>query len=108
MYGEDGIVREGVGIGVFRNVLLDEFVGVLGEAFLPEGIGVCEIGLSVLHFGDVLVFGELGAVVGCDGENMVFDGFKQLHNNLGNDICVHHRGAVVDVQTVLYREMQVH
>lgn len=61
-------------IGAIGDVLTDEFVGVLDEAFLPGGIRVCEEDFSVQHFCDVFVFGELGSVVGGDGADVPFKG----------------------------------
>ena len=77
---EDVIGREGGEIGVLWDKLTDELVCVFDEAFLPGGVWVCEIDLGVELFGDIFVVGELGSVVGGDGEDMVFERAQHLYD----------------------------
>ena len=52
-----------------------------------------EIDLSVQYFCDVLVFSELGSVVGGDGKDMMLKRAEQLDDDLGHSLCIlTHRG----------------
>lgn len=77
-----------MGIGEVGYVLTDVFAGVFGEAFLSGGIEVCKEAPGEEHLGDVFVFGELGFVVGGDGEYVSFKGLEELHDELGHGPCV--------------------
>ena len=85
---EDVIVREGGEIGAVRYILPDEFVGVFDESLFPGGVRVCEIDLGMELSGDVFVFGELGAVVGGDGEDVTLERAEHLHDEPGDSLGV--------------------
>ena len=85
---ENVIVRESGEIGAVGDVLAYEFVGILDETLLPGGIRVCKEDFSVQHFCDVFVFGELGAVVGGDGEDVALERAEHLHDEPGDSLGV--------------------
>ena len=81
---QDVIVRYRAEISSVRDVLADKFVGVLNKAFLPGGIGVGKEDFCMEHLGDVLVIGELGPVVGGDGEYVTLEWVEQPDDETGN------------------------
>ena len=58
LHKEDVIVGERGEIGAVRYVLPYEFVGVFDETFLPGGVRVCEIDLSMKHLQISSLFSE--------------------------------------------------
>lgn len=62
------------------DVVTNDLVCVFDEAFLPGRVWVCAIDLGMEHLGDIFVVGELGSVVGGDGEDMVFERAQHLYD----------------------------
>ena len=85
---EDVLVSDSGEIGAVWDVLSDEFVGILDEAFLPGRVGMGEKDFSMQHSGDVFVLGKLCSVVGGNGEDVVLKGFKKLYDKLCHGLCV--------------------
>lgn len=74
------VVRQRREVSAFRDKMANQFVGVLNEAFFPGGVRMCEVYGGVQFSGDGLMVGELGAVVGGYGEDVIRERHQHLHH----------------------------
>ena len=75
-------------ISAVRDVLTDEFVGIVDETFLPGGIGMGEVDFGMQHFCDIFVLCELGSVVCGDGKDVPLERAEHLHHKFCHSLCI--------------------
>jgi hypothetical protein len=82
----DVILGKGSKISFFREVLTDKSIGIFIGASLPRRIRVGKEEVGIKGVSDSLVTGEFDAVVGSDGEDLVFDRQELITNGLSNSL----------------------
>lgn len=90
----DIIAGEVIEVGVFRDVLPDEFVGIFDGSFLPRGIGVGEKDGSLEDHGDKMVGSEFESVISGDRADVISIGKEEGD---GGTSSIFRREAVLDL-----------